>query len=135
MLVADFIEHGLENVLVLHEGFGVVIAEVEPDLCPETDGCWRLGRDESEPIQLFGQLEILAHQVQYQPLVDRVALLGSWYLEHQTTAVLVLWVLPTRLDSLLEKFNRVYATSPVVHDITKLTDERYVYILPPSLPK
>lgn len=105
MLVANFGEHGLESLLVFGQLFGVVVVEVEPDLGSETYSGRRLRGDESEPVELLRHLEVLTHQVENQPFVNLVAFLRLGHLEHQSAPVLVFRVLPTGLDSLLEKLN------------------------------
>lgn len=135
VLVPHFSEHRLESVLVLRKSFCVVVVEVEPNLSSETYSRGSLGRNESESIQLLRHLKVLSHQKKYEPLINLVALLWFWHLENETASVFVLRMLPTGLNSLFEKLDWVYATCLVVHDIAKIEDKIYVYILPPSLPK
>lgn len=119
MLIPNFIEHGFEDILVQGQCFCVIIVEIEPDFSSKTYSSWCFRRDKSKSVQFFRHLEVFAHQIKYQSLIDLITLLGSWYLEYQTASVLILWVLPTGFNTLFKKLYRVYTTGLVVHDITR----------------
>lgn len=120
VLVSNFGEHGFENILIFWQRFSIIIIEVKPNLSSEADAWRSLWWNESESIKFFWHFKVFTYQVENQPFVNLVAFLWFRYLKYKSTPVLVFRMLPTRLDSFLEKLNWIYFSCLIVHDIAKL---------------
>lgn len=119
----------------MDDGLGVVLIEVDPDFNPVAEGVGSLGGDEPEAIQLLAPLEGLANELEGEGLVDLLLVgLALGHLEDEPPSLLVLFILPFRLDALPEELDGVDSLQRV-SDLVSECWEEYPFCLKSSLRK
>lgn len=92
----------------MDDGLGIILIEIDPNFNPVAERIGDLGRDESEAIQLLTLLKGLANELKGERLVDLLLIgLTLGHLEDEPPSLLVLFILPSRLDALPEKLDGV----------------------------
>jgi len=80
----------------------VLVCEIDPDLNP-VEGLVVFGRNEAKPIDMLAVVEVLSQEIKHQVGIDFIlVLLSPIHRKHEPPALLVLRVLPLRLNPLLE---------------------------------
>ena len=110
--------------------------KIHPDLYSIAHWVWHLRWDESKSIDFLTMLKILTNKFKREILVNFFFIwLRFWYLEDKSTTFLILLILPFRLNTFSEKFNRIDFFERLILVFVSWLKENYVFCLYSSLRK